>query len=144
MLNLPAFVCVSLLAVSFGRVEAVAMRSPRSLTTLAPSLINPKVKTTVASAAAAAVCPAPSICNSRNCCSYYCNTATDPCLMITGKPFCVDAVNGPYNAPTCTETRCLGCAVNSIPCGNLDCATIVAPAMVCDFSSIRGPLPQVG
>ncbi|XP_021959543.1 uncharacterized protein LOC110855438 isoform X2 [Folsomia candida] len=81
-------------------------------------------------------------CHSRNCCSFYCLVG-ESCLMITGKPFCVDVAGQPYDAPHCVETRCLDCPISSgLYCSTTMCADLEAyPSMVmCDFSSIRGPV----
>ncbi|OXA48201.1 uncharacterized protein LOC110855412 [Folsomia candida] len=81
-------------------------------------------------------------CHSRNCCTYYCNAPTDTCLMITGKPFCMDEVMGPYNAMHCVESRCLDCPLSSgLHCSSILCEDLEGypSMMMCDFSSIRGP-----
>ncbi|XP_021959540.1 uncharacterized protein LOC110855437 [Folsomia candida] len=83
-------------------------------------------------------------CHSRNCCSFYCLVG-ESCVMMTGKPFCVDDEGGvePYFAPHCVETRCLDCPISSgLYCSTTMCEDLEAyPSMVmCDFSSIRGPV----
>ncbi|OXA48199.1 uncharacterized protein LOC110855359 [Folsomia candida] len=79
-------------------------------------------------------------CHSRNCCTYYCNAPSDTCLMITGKPFCMDEVMGPYNAPNCVESRCLDCPLSSVTCSSTMCEDLMDGYASCDFSSIRGPI----
>ncbi|OXA42104.1 uncharacterized protein LOC110859721 [Folsomia candida] len=123
-----------------------AIKPVGNLTLLAPGFILSERKKP-ATAVATPVCPAPSICHSRNCCTYICVTGDD-CVMITGKPFCLTPVPAappiPANAAVCVEDRCSGCPVNSIHC-NVPCGT-AAPAgrIFCDFSNIRGPLPAIG